>query len=412
MDLSDRLPQSKKEQKRSAMAAKVKAALEADGYALRSEYVNNRTKLDFTCPAGHDRDITWHDFHGGSRCAECMGKVVTHERVKAAFDAEGYTLKSEYVRSSAKLDFTCPAGHDRDITWNSFNDGKRCRECAGKIVTHEQVKAAFEAAGYTLKSEYVNNHSKLQFTCPEGHNRSIRWGGFRNGRRCRECAGQVVTHEQVKAAFEAEGYTLKSEYVKNKAKLQFTCPAGHDRDITWSGFRSGNRCDECAGQVVTYEQVKAAFEAAGYTLKSEYVNNNKAKLKFTCSDSHDRSISWNDFQQGKRCRECAKRGYSPSLPGTLYYVRFELKTGWVYKIGITNLTVRKRFSGEKTPYTVIWQERYEDGAAPPEIEKKILRKHKKYRYKGNALKSGNTECFTHDVLMLDRDKVQLGLFAA
>jgi hypothetical protein len=332
-------------------------------------------------------------------------------RVKAAFEAEGYTLRSEYVKCSAKLEFTCPQGHDRAMRWDDFHQGYRCAECAGQIVTHEQVKAAFEAEGYILRGEYVSAHAKLEFTCPQGHDRAMRWNGFRNGRRCAECAGKVMTHERVKAAFEAEGYVLRGEYVGAIAKLEFTCPAGHDWAMSWHNFQNGSRCAVCAGNVVTREQVRDAFEAEGYTLRSEYVNSS-TKLEYTCPSGHDRAVNWSNFQQGNRCAECSKYGYDPLLPATLYYIRFALETGWIYKIGITRNTINRRFSREKTPFTVIWQQHYEDGRVAHEIEQEILRKHKKYQYRGNALQSGNTECFTHDVLKLDRDKVQLGLFVA
>lgn len=353
IDLSDRLPQSKKEQKRSAMAVKVKAAFEAEGYTLRSEYVNSRTKLQSTCSGGHDLAILWASFRNGHRCVKCSLRAVTQERVNAAFESEGYTLRSEYVSSKAKLNFTCSKGHSLSTTWNRFQQGRRCIECAGQVVTHEQVKAAFCAEGYTLRSEYVNSCTKLRFTCPKNHNFAISWDNFKQGNRCAECAGKVRLGERVKAVFESEGYTLRGEYVSAHKNLEFTCPKSHDLAMTWA-----------------------------------------------------------NFMRGERCAECAVTGYKPLQPGILYYVRFEIDTGWIYKIGITNLSVKKRFAREKTPYTVIWQQRYEDGAIPPDVEKKILRKHKKYRYKGDALRSGNTECFTHDVLNLDRDKVQLGLFVA
>jgi hypothetical protein len=92
-------------------------------------------------------------------------------------------------------------------------------------------------------------------------------------------------------------------------------------------------------------------------------------------------------------------------------VRFDLPSGPIYKIGITNRTVKQRFSNEKTPYVILWQERHEDGSIPPKLEKTILKKYKKYQYKGDELESGNTECFTIDILGYDKSIAQLKLIA-
>jgi hypothetical protein len=60
----------------------------------------------------------------------------------------------------------------------------------------------------------------------------------------------------------------------------------------------------------------------------------------------------------------------------------------------------------------VWETRYEDGKIPQQKEREILKKYKKHKYKGHALVSGNTECFTIDVLGYDKPIVQLKLLIA
>lgn len=100
IDLSDLLPEPKKkrrtlEELRLAREEKVTAKFESEGYVLRSQYVNNTSKLEFTCPEGHEHSISWHSFNSGSRCGICCGRHVTHEQVQAAFESEGYLLRSQ-----------------------------------------------------------------------------------------------------------------------------------------------------------------------------------------------------------------------------------------------------------------------------------------------------------------------------
>jgi hypothetical protein len=240
----------------------------------------------------------------GGAARLCLGRK--HEIVKAAFEAEGYELLSTYRNNSQKLDFICPKEHSYAMTWGHFQQGQRCAVCAGRILTHEQVKAAFESDGYTLLNKYGNRNTQLEFICPQGHRHSMTWKSFQQGQRCLVCKRGVVTHEQVRQAFEERGYTLKSQYVNNRTKLEFICDRGHEHAITWISFSRGNQCAWCAGLKKSHEEVQAAFEKAGYTLLSQYESTNK-KLNFICPNNHKYSIAWNKFNSGKRCGRCAGR---------------------------------------------------------------------------------------------------------
>jgi hypothetical protein len=339
-------------------------------------------------------------------------RKLSHEFVEMAFLQHGYQLLSEYQRSGDKLDFMCPQGHRHSIAWDHFKSGKRCAHCVGKIVTHAQVNAAFEAEGYTMLSQYQKNNTKIDFVCPQGHKFAITWAGFQSGKRCKYCAGQVVTHEQVNAAFEAEGYQLLSQYERNVAPMNFVCPQGHHHRITWADFNAGKRCAHCAeNRALTHEQVKAAFDAEGYTMLSRYQRSD-APIAFICPYGHRHSTIWESFKQGKRCGKCFPGGYNVHRSGILYYVRLDLPEFSLWKIGITNHSVRRRFCAEPTPHEILMEQHFEDGRIPPRIERSILRTHKQHRYQGNALISGNTECFTIDVLNYDKPIRQLELLFA
>ena len=395
----------------------IQLAFSSEGYQLLSSSASRAKKLEFVCPKGHRHSMSWDSFRQGCRCAVCAGKIVTHEQVKAAFESEGYTLLSEYKRSDKKLDFLCPEGHKHSMSWDSFKQGARCTYCTKhgykdnhpQRLTQDFVESAFAAKGYQLISKYENSGKKLDFLCPEGHKHSMSWDSFKQGARCAVCAGKIVTHQQVELAFKAEGYQLLSKYENANKKLTFVCPEGHRHSITWGHFMSGKRCAYCAGHVVLHEDVKLAFEAEGYILLSIY-KNSKQKLNFICPEGHRHGIVWGAFKQGVRCSYCSNGGYNVESPGRLYYLRFDTQIGPLWKIGITNRTIKERFQSEKTPYTILLDEWHEDGSISPLKEKQILKRHKKHLYKGEPiLVSGNTECFTKDVLKLDKPIAQLPL---
>ena len=180
-----------------------------------------------------------------------MGKKkYTYEQIKQSFETEEYTLLSkEYKKYHDYLDFICPNGHIHKITWSAWNGGIRCGKCYNFKHSYEHVKQSFEAEGYVLLStEYTGNKMHLDFICPNGHRHKIVWAHWQKGVRCGRCFGNIeVTYEQVKQAFEVEGYTLLSkEYTGNKKYLKYICPNGHHHKITWNRFSTGGRCGLCA----------------------------------------------------------------------------------------------------------------------------------------------------------------------
>jgi ribosomal protein S27E len=116
-----------------------------------------------------------------------------------------------------------------------------------------------------------------------------------------------LTYKAVKDQIEKEGYKLLSkEYKNNNTKLKIRCSNGHEWSVTWNNFQQGNRCLECSGKKkLTYEYVKEQIEKEGYKLLSKEYFNAQTKLKVKCSKGHKYKVNWGHFQQGNRCPECS-----------------------------------------------------------------------------------------------------------
>jgi uncharacterized SAM-dependent methyltransferase len=393
----------------------VEAEFAARGWTLLSKYQNSGQKLDFICDKRHRHTIRWRDFQQGIGCAYCSGTAPkTHEEVEAEFAARGWTLLSNYKNNKQKLAFICSNGHTHSITWDSFQQGAGCLYCSGTAPkTHEEVEAEFAARGWTLLSNYKNNKQKLAFICSNGHRHAIRWDQFQRNVGCAYCVGKAPkTHEEVEAEFAARGFTLLSKFKHSKQKLNFICSQKHTHSITWSSFRQGKGCLYCSGKAQkTHEEVEAEFTARGWTLLSNYKNSSQ-KLAFICSKGHRHTISWASFRKNVQCGKCIPGGYSQDLPGRLYYVRFNFPNhAPLYKIGITNKTIKQRFEEERTTYTILLDEKHEDGSIPYKKEQTILKRYRKHKYAGKNILShvGITECFTKDILGLDKGLAQLPL---
>jgi len=110
----------------------VKEQFEKEGYILLTkEYINSVQKLEVICPNNHRRYMTSGNWRSGYRCAECSGNIRhTIEYVRDSFAKEGYKLLSEkYINQKQKLFFECPFGHQHSITWSDWSTGYRCRTC-------------------------------------------------------------------------------------------------------------------------------------------------------------------------------------------------------------------------------------------------------------------------------------------
>jgi len=221
---------------------------------ISTEYINNYTKLEIQCPEGHIFQMRYNDFQKGYRCNVCnrRGKL-TYEYVKDFIENEGYKLLSnEYKKASIKMEMECPDGHTFERTFNSFQQGCRCPDCYENTKpTYDKVKQIIENEGYKLLStEYKKSSIKLEIQCTKGHIFEMRYSNFQQGNRCPDCyANNKLTYKQVKQNIEDEGYKLIStEYVNNRSKLEMLCPEGHIFEIRYDSFQQGTRCSVCNAQ--------------------------------------------------------------------------------------------------------------------------------------------------------------------
>lgn len=124
--------------------------------------------------------------------------------IKDKFNNEGYVLLSdEYINAHKKLKVKCPKGHEFDITWNNFQQGRRCpyeryKKAAKKQKhSYKYIKEQVEKEGYQLLSKkYINDRTKLDMICNNGHKCSISYNNFKRDRRCYICFGKFSKSEK------------------------------------------------------------------------------------------------------------------------------------------------------------------------------------------------------------------------
>jgi len=195
-------------------------------------------------------------------------------------------------------------------------------------------------------------------------------------------------------------------------------------EVKYHGFKRGyNECCsvKCANKIRennlgyvndTESFIKKSIEMHGdlYDYSLVDYKNSHEKVKIICKEHGIFEQIPHNHLAGRICEKCSYLSREKeiswtsdrykNIPTILYYIR--LKKENLYKIGITKRSINKRFSVEELKNIEILREvLYEDGSKAFEEEYKILKKYKKYQYKGTKiLNKGNTELFTENVLGL------------
>lgn len=120
----------------------------------------------------------------------------TYDEVKRYFSDNGCELlSSEYVNQKTPLNYRCSNGHETKIVFSAFLRGQRCKKCATeklaekKKYTFEEVQKIFSGRGAVLLStEYKGAHEKLEYICPKcGERAFMSLSNFMRGYGCSNC---------------------------------------------------------------------------------------------------------------------------------------------------------------------------------------------------------------------------------
>lgn len=176
------------------------------GVLLSREYINCETKVRFQCKAGHIFNMQPRHVKNGHWCRKCSYKVISEKNRRltledaqeAAQERGGKCLSMVYNSSKIPMKWECLAGHRWEVPFEYIRQGHWCSICGYKTTADklrnsiEKVKQlATNRRGECLSEKYVNNRTKLQFECGEGHQWWARPGNIQQGKWCPKCANIV-----------------------------------------------------------------------------------------------------------------------------------------------------------------------------------------------------------------------------
>src|SRR5438045_9483635 len=89
--------------------------------------------------------------------------------------------------------YTCVCGHTSHGSFNSFQQGHRCKKCGYKKssdslrMSQEEVENIFKIGNCKLLDIYENSSIPVKYQCECGNISTISLGNFQSGARCQKC---------------------------------------------------------------------------------------------------------------------------------------------------------------------------------------------------------------------------------
>ncbi len=362
-------------------------------------------------------------------------RVTTTDFVRRAREVHGNRYdysKVTYVAAIKKVTIICPDHGEFEQQPSNHCFGRGCHECGGnKPLTLERF---IERANKAHNSRYDysnvklrNVENKIEILCPVHGSFFQRPATHLKGLGCDRCGrvevGKKLSHSRdrfIKDARRAHGdrYDYSQvNYINAGIKVIIVCPqhgtfnqrpVNHIREVG---------CKKCAFESIaaqrtltTQEFIEKAKKVHGdrYDYSKVEYKAMKQKVEIICPEHGSFwQLPLNHARENKvGCPGCADSGFDQTKPGILYYLAVTKEDGsTLYKIGITNLTVRKRFATldlERIRIIKLWK--FDVGRHAAEREGEILCQFSEDQYRGPdiLISAGNTELFIRDVLGLDK----------
>jgi hypothetical protein len=236
--------------------------------------------------------------------------------------------------------------------------------------------------------KYEHARSKIVLNCPTHGDIVVNYDGFmKRGTRCIRCIARPgksssFRESQIRELIEPEGFEFigwEGQYKNALTKAIVKCPTHGEWSVTIDSLvHHGRRCPICARkylipQAERESQLSSIAVVEGLTFvgwETTYAGCNSRAI-IGCPLHGEWCVAITSFvSDGRRCPSCAKTGYDPAKPGTLYALLSACES--FIKIGISNKPFQRHaVLRRKTPFkfTVHRELPNTDGAIPIALEK-------------------------------------------
>jgi hypothetical protein len=201
----------------------------------------------------------------------------------------GECNSTEYVNNKTKIEWKCAQGH----TWKSVPacaiKGHWCPICAAKTRNDSQrlsigslKNIADTHHGKCLSTVYHNNRTKLLWECERGHRWCMTPSHVKDGQWCPRCVGRYPTVDEIKAfAVKSGGKCLSDIYIGHYVKMSWECENGHQWRAVWRHVKSGTWCPKCklsVGETICKGYFERIFNAMFHKSRPSWLRSENGKL--------------------------------------------------------------------------------------------------------------------------------------
>lgn len=364
-------------------------------------------------------------------------RVTTEDFIKRGREVHGDKYdysKSKYTSATTNITIICPIHGEFQQRPANHYIGRGCRACGGnKPLTLESfiLKSRNKhGSRYDYSQVNFNNvESKIRIICPDHGIFEQRVMSHLKGFGCppcgRESVAKKLSHQleqfiQDAKASHGEKYDYSQVNYRNaQSKVEIICPQHGLFTQRPANHIRGIGCSKCSDIIAgeqrrlsTDEFIKAAKLAHGtkYDYSKVLYITSHEKVEIICPTHGTFWQSAVNHIRGNKagCPGCAVSGFDQTKAALLYYLAVLTDNNeTLYKIGITNLTVQKRFpSIDLARIRILQTWSFDNGGKAAEKEISILREFADDLYTGKdvLIGAGNTELFIRDVLELDSEE--------
>ena len=182
------------ERRRQGLERMQAMAAALGGRCLSSEFVDERSTLQWACAQGHRWSATPQTLRYKIWCPVCRGAPRVKKAWKLALARAakrgGACIGGQDRETTRSALWRCAAGHEFTNSAYRIAAGSWCPLCSGHRLSIEHMRAmAEERGGRCISRKYVDAKTKLQWECDRGHRWWAMPGGLRNaGSWCPQCA--------------------------------------------------------------------------------------------------------------------------------------------------------------------------------------------------------------------------------
>ena len=261
--------------------------------------------------------------------------------------------------------------------------------------TEEEVFKAFDELGFTLDQSFSGSVSDKHYVIyPNGDRKYVKILPILRG----ESAARRIQHttETVNEEIGKYGAVLMEPFkgsVNKRHLVKFI--NGQVKNTLLLLVISG----KVVGKKHSTQTINKKLSEQRAELIGEFNGsvNRKHWIRFECGHEHEMLLS--NIFSSRSCPLCGSNGFKYGQPGFLYLIEVYFQHSRLYKIGITNQSVERRYKQEDADYKIISLFRSDMGRNVANAEKSLLKEFSRYKYDGESpFRTTKTrEIFTQDI---------------